>query len=216
MSGLRRDFKIYFFKIKKNWLIYSIILVGIYLIIFPLCLLKTINQFDSSAQSNILFFVLMQKFIHPLLIIGLHMFTKEYVNRNYKDIIYSVDIGLKCRHFLFFWIYFIITIIPLFITVCAMISGIMPYLFIFVVQSFVLICIYYFFSMVVKSELLALSIVMFYILIFTFLYTDSSILNIFLFNSALLNFESPFIYIAECLVSSLFLLSTGVYFEKRK
>lgn len=151
--------------IKNNYKIIILYLLLIYSIVLPL----------SYHQDDIQIFNNMQQLILIPSIILLSYLYDNYVEKDYKELIYSLDRSFKYINIIMIYLFIQLLLVPFY-----MIYRILPYIIIFSLQLLTLYSIYYLFSHFFHMSFMVLGILILYILLYSFVLREVSICNVLL------------------------------------
>ncbi|MCD8028385.1 MAG: hypothetical protein LUF02_06935 [Erysipelotrichaceae bacterium] len=153
------------YMIKNNYKIIILYLLLIYSIVLPL----------SYHQDDIQIFNNMQQLILIPSIILLSYLYDNYVEKDYKELIYSLDRSFKYINIIMIYLFIQLLLVPFY-----MIYRILPYIIIFSLQLLTLYSIYYLFSHFFHMSFMVLGILILYILLYSFVLREVSICNVLL------------------------------------
>lgn len=209
----RYCFDLTYFHIKKEKWLFLICLMVIYLLGLPMCINALKSSLLEGTSSIIVCFNEMQRVLLPIVLIILSVLLRSYVDTQYRKVIFTLDQRRKWHYIFIYMIYIGIILIPFYLILYIISNDIGIYLLIVSFQIFVLIAIYYGLSMMTKSTLMSVGVLLGYLLFFSFMYTYQGMGNLLLLNMTVDRISISY-YLSSFIVVLLAIL-VGRFFEKR-
>ncbi|MCD7892414.1 MAG: hypothetical protein LUG60_01810 [Erysipelotrichaceae bacterium] len=186
------------YMIKNHYKIIILYLLFIYLIVLPL----SYHQDDIQIFNN-----MQQLLLIPSMILLSYLYD-NYVEKDYKELIYSLDRSFKYINVMMIYMFIQLLLLPFY-----MIYHILPYILIFSLQLLTLYSIYYLFSHFFHMSFMVLGLLILYILLYSFVLRELYIGNILLIS---IEYHMIDIYYYISLIITMVLsLIIGIILEKK-
>ncbi len=185
------------YMIKNNHKIIILYLLFIYLNILPL----------SYHQDDIQIFNNMQQLILIPSIILLSYLYDNYVEKDYKELIYSLDRSFKYINVIMIYLFIQLLLLPFYIMYHSL-----SYILIFSLQLLTLFELYYVFSHFFHMSFMVLGLMIIYILLYSFVLREVSICNILLISVDYHMIDIS--YYISLIITILLSLVVGIVLEK--
>lgn len=207
---MTKTIRILLFHLKNKKWIYLGIFILLYGVVLPFFIqqihyAQTMN-YDIEMQCS----TLLQKFLLIIVIMFQSFMFETYVEIDMRELTNVLDRLPKFIYLCIDWLCFQIVLCPLYFIINYIAGGIIQIIIFYLFQSMVLNCLYYVTSMICKSSLLTLGIILCYCLIFIVVGGD---LSIFVIDFPIRFVEES--YYAKLVIVSLLCIAIGRYFEKK-
>lgn len=197
--------------IKNNCKLIIAFLLFVYLVVVPLCVTALS---DNKGNREIIIFNYMQELLLILCIVILSYLYSQYIESEYKEIMYSLDRRCKYIYIIMIYIFIQILLIPFYIGMTIIIKELLPYILVFQLQMITLFNVYYLMSKFIDNSFVILGCFICYMLVYLFMLYEIRLGNIFMINVPM-NFIDSQYYISIMVVSILSAVG-GIVLEKRK
>lgn len=206
-------FKLMTFIIKKYKWIFLSFFILINFIMLSLCLSEISYNLLFQSNPQIICFDFLQKNILPIYIIIQSFMFRFYVEKDFKEIIYTIDRTHKYLYIIFNFIIIQIFFLPLYLLIISKIDLFILYIIIFMFQCLIISSLYYFISIISSSSLIGLMIIVCYLFIFTYIYLSPCIGNVILINRPI-NYIPEYYFISHTIIAVICTIAGGI-FEKK-
>ena len=197
---MKKYIQIVLIHIKMNKWYIMIYLMYTYVFLSMLLLDKSMKLW---LNESVIYTYMQQLLIFPSVML-LSLLYNVYVEKNYAELINSIDNHIKLKYIIGFYLIIVILQTPLLLILTKNYVGIKDYISIYLLQLFCMISLYYFIVQFTQSSLAALVLVICYIVIFAIAYTTQELGNIFLINKFIFDISKDFyrklvLYITICI-----------------
>ncbi len=197
--------------IKNNYKLIIVFLLFVYLVVVPLCITAVT---DNNGNREIIVFNFMQELLLiPCLILLSYQYS-QYVESEYKEIIYSLDRSCKYIYIIIIYMFIQILLFPFYIGMTTIIKELLPYVLVFQLQMMTLFNVYYLLSKLIDISFVILGCMICYMLVYLFMLYEIRLGNIFIINTSIELISRQY-YISIVVVSILSVVC-GIVLEKRK
>ncbi len=196
--------------IKNNYKLIIVFLLFVYLLVVPLCIAAVTDNYGN--REMIIFNFMQELLLIPCLILLSYLYS-QYVESEYKEIIYSLDRSCKYIYVIMIYMFIQLLMLPFYIGMTIVVKELLPYILIFLLQMITLFNVYYLISKFIDISFVILGCLVCYMCVYLFMLYEIGYGNIFMINVpiALINVH----YYISLMIVSILSVACGLILEKR-